>query len=266
MRDPFLFHSVLSPLINVGLLLPIDVINYALDYRSRYAHEIPPNSIEGFIAQILGWREFTRAVYVDIGESGGNPKHIRTIAGNTRKLADIWYKSDPKTPFGPLNLALKHVRENAYCHHIERLMVIGQIMFMSRVDATEVYRWFMEFFLDSYDWVMVPNVYFMSQYATLTGKTSTTGVMTTRPYFSSSNYIVKMTDIQTRKWYDETTPDWDEDWDTLYWSTISNTHIQPFLQRNYILAAQVSHYKKKNAEQKSHIDRKSNELRHILTK
>jgi deoxyribodipyrimidine photolyase-related protein len=240
-------------MINIGLLLPIEVIETSLNYAFKYSHEIPPNSIEGFIAQILGWREFTRAVYVDIGN-----KRIKTLPGNTRKLGPIWYKSVPETPFAPLNLALKHVRENAYCHHIERLMIIGQIMFMTRTDATEVYRWFMEFFLDSYDWVMVPNAYFMSQYANLEGittKSFNVGVMTTRPYFSSSNYIMKMSDAQTRKWYNETTPDWDDAWDSLYWSTIGNHQIQPFLQRNYILAAQVAHYNKKSDEQRIQIDR-----------
>lgn len=92
--------------------------------------------------------------------------------------------------------------KSAYLHHIERLMILGNFFFLCEIDPHEVYKWFMELFIDSYDWVMVPNVYGMSQYAD-------GGMITTKPYFSGSNYILKVSDFSKGKWCDI--------WDALFW-------------------------------------------------
>ena len=100
---------------------------------------------------------------------------------------------------------IKAVMENAYAHHIERLMVLGNFMLLCEINPKEVYRWFMELFIDSYDWVMVANVCGMSQY-------SDGGIMTTKPYISSSNYLRKTSDFDSGSWC--------KIWDSLYWRFI----------------------------------------------
>jgi deoxyribodipyrimidine photolyase-related protein len=109
------------------------------------------------------------------------------------------------TGIEPIDITIKKVLESGYCHHIERLMVIGNFMLLCEFDPDEVYRWFMELFIDAYDWVMVPNVYGMSQFAD-------GGIMSTKPYISGSNYLLKMSDYKKGPWC--------EIWDALYWRFI----------------------------------------------
>lgn len=195
--ESFLFHSVLSPLINNGLLTPEYVITETLSYAKK--HKVPLNSLEGFIRQIIGWREFVRAVYVYAGEkqrSSNFFKHKRKIH------ASFW---DGTTTLVPVDDAIKSALNTAYAHHIERLMVLGNCMLLCEYSPDSVYEWFMALFIDAYDWVMVPNVYGMSQYAD-------GGMMTTKPYISSSNYIKKMSSYKSGEWCSI--------WDGLYWRFI----------------------------------------------
>ena len=201
-----LWHSVLSPLINCGLLTPQYVIDQALAYADT--NNIPLNSLEGFIRQIIGWREFMKASYDHYGVS------MRTANdwNHTNKLNDTWYKGT--TGLEPLDTVIKKTLKTAYAHHIERLMVVGATMFMSNLHPDQVYAWFMEMYIDAYDWVMVGNIYGMSQ-------DSKRGLLVTKPYFSGSNYILKMSDYKKSK----ADPDsdklpWNEVWDALYWSFI----------------------------------------------
>ena len=193
-KENILHHSVLTPMLNVGLLSPEFVIEEALLYASK--HEVPLNSLEGFIRQILGWREFIRAVY----ELKGNEERTKNYWGFKRKIpASFW---NGTTGIEPIDSCIKKVLETGYAHHIERLMVLGNFMLLCEFDPDEVYRWFMELFIDAYDWVMVPNVYGMSQFAD-------GGLMATKPYISGSNYLMKMSDYQKG--------DWQPVWDGLFW-------------------------------------------------
>ena len=193
-KENILHHSVLTPMLNVGLLSPEFVIEEALLYASN--HEVPLNSLEGFIRQILGWREFIRAVY----ELKGNEERTKNYWGFKRKIpASFW---NGTTGIEPIDSCIKKVLETGYAHHIERLMVLGNFMLLCEFDPDEVYRWFMELFIDAYDWVMVPNVYGMSQFAD-------GGLMATKPYISGSNYLMKMSDYQKG--------DWQPVWDGLFW-------------------------------------------------
>jgi deoxyribodipyrimidine photolyase-related protein len=189
-----LHHSVLTPMLNVGLLTSEYIIDEALQYAAD--HDIPINSLEGFIRQIIGWREFIRAVY----ELKGNEERTKNYWGFSRKIpASFW---DGSTGIAPIDSTIKKVLETGYCHHIERLMVLGNFMLLCEFDPDEVYRWFMELFIDAYDWVMVPNVYGMSQFAD-------GGLMATKPYISGSNYLMKMSDYKKG--------DWQIIWDSLFW-------------------------------------------------
>jgi deoxyribodipyrimidine photolyase-related protein len=181
-------------MMNVGLVSPKFIIEEALSYASN--HEVPLNSLEGFIRQILGWREFIRAVY----ELKGNEERTKNHWGFKRKIpASFWNGS---TGIEPIDSAIKKVLETGYAHHIERLMVLGNFMLLCEFDPDEVYRWFMELFIDAYDWVMVPNVYGMSQFAD-------GGLMATKPYISGSNYLMKMSDYKKGEWQPV--------WDGLFW-------------------------------------------------
>ena len=193
----FVFHSVLSPLLNIGLLTPKKVLEQVLlaDEHNR----IPINSLEGFIRQIIGWREFIRGVYIFIGE-----KQRKSNFWNcSNKLPKAFY--DGTTGVEPVDTIIKRVVRHSYCHHIERLMILGNFMLLCEIHPNEVYRWFMELFIDAFDWVMVPNVYGMSQYAD-------GGLITSKPYISSSNYIKKMSDFGRGPWCDI--------WDALFWRFI----------------------------------------------
>ena len=155
------------------------------------------NSCEGFIRQIIGWREFIRGVYIAVGSK----ERVKNFWNFKRKIPSSFYSGD--TGIEPIDDTIKKINESAYANHIERLMIIGNFMLLCEFDPDEVYRWFMEMFIDSYDWVMVPNVYGMSQF-------SDAGMMSTKPYISSSNYILKMSNYKKG--------DWCKIWDSLFWN------------------------------------------------
>ncbi|MFT4728936.1 MAG: deoxyribodipyrimidine photolyase-related protein [Granulosicoccus sp.] len=195
--ENWLYHSVLTPMLNIGLLTPQQVLDKAL--ATARERDLPLNSIEGFVRQILGWREFMRATYQDHGVTMRTGNHWQ----HHRELPTSFYTGT--TGIEPVDNAIKRILETGYCHHIERLMVLGGFMFLCEIKPDAVYRWFMEMFIDSYDWVMVPNVYAMSQHAD-------GGLITTKPYFSGSNYIIKMSNYKKGEW--------SEIWDALFWRWI----------------------------------------------
>ncbi|WEL19126.1 cryptochrome/photolyase family protein [Candidatus Nanohalococcus occultus] len=192
----FGYHSLLSPSINTGLITPQEVVEKTLRYHEEKNYSM--NSLEGFLRQIIGWREYIRAVY----ELEAEEMRQRNFFNAENKMPEAFYTAETGLP--PVDDSINNVLENSYGHHIERLMVLGNVMLLLEIDPDEVYRWFVELFIDSYDWVMVPNVYGMSQYAD--------DRIMTKPYISSSNYIHKMSH------YPE--GDWDSDWTGLYWSFI----------------------------------------------
>lgn len=197
-KNSVLFHSCLSPLLNIGILTPNQVITETMKYAKK--HKISLNSLEGFLRQVIGWREFIRGAYHTIGEKERKSNFFR----HTKKLPKSFYEAT--TGILPVDQTIRKLQEGAYLHHIERLMILGNFFLLCEIAPDEVYRWFMELFIDAYDWVMVPNIYGMSQYAD-------GGMMTTKPYFSSSNYILKMSDYPKG--------DWCEIWDALFWRFIA---------------------------------------------
>lgn len=223
--DSFLFHSVLSPCINIGILSPKEVINEAIKaYNSKLA---PINSVEGFVRQVLGWREFMQLVYLLHGVEQRNKNYFNF---NKSIPKSFW---DGTTGIPPIDTVIKRVNETAYANHIERLMVLSNFMLLCRFDPNEVYEWFMALFIDAYDWVMVPNVYGMSLYAD-------GGLITTKPYVSSSNYIMKMSRYKKG--------DWQEIWDSLYWCFVRD--FRDTFENNHRAKMLVSHLDKmdKNKE------------------
>lgn len=199
----FLFHSILTPVLNIGLLTPEYVVEKTIAYAKKNSIKI--NNLEGFIRQVIGWREFVRAVYYLAGKKQAKNNYFK----HRRALKKSFW--DGTTDIDPLNDIINKVLDTAYAHHIERLMMLGNFMFISEIHPKYVYNWFMELFIDSYDWVMVPNVFGMSQYAD-------DGLMTTKPYASSSKYVLSMSNYKKG--------DWCAIWDALYWHFIYKNRKQ----------------------------------------
>ncbi|THJ68639.1 cryptochrome/photolyase family protein [Arthrobacter echini] len=195
----YLFHSALSSSMNSGLLSPAEVVEVALDFAER--HGTPIASVEGFIRQVIGWREYIRASYVLRG------REMRTgnALGLTADLDSRWWTG--QTGLEPVDSVIRRILDTSYSHHIERLMILGNAALLMRARPDAVYAWFMEMFIDAYDWVMVPNVYAMSQYAA-------GSMITTKPYVSGSNYVKKMSNFRDGPWRSS--------WDALYWAFVDD--------------------------------------------
>ncbi len=196
-RSSTLFHSLLSSSLNIGLITPRFVLDEVLKANRKKSLRL--NSLEGFIRQVIGWREYMRAVYLLKGKEISR----KNFWGNKYKFPTSFYTA--QTGLKPLDDVLRKVNQNAYAHHIERLMILGNFCLLIGINPKEFYRWLMEMFIDAYEWVMVPNVYGMSQY-------SDGGGITTKPYVSSSNYIRRMSDYHKGEWSIV--------WDSLFWSFI----------------------------------------------
>jgi deoxyribodipyrimidine photolyase-related protein len=223
--ESILHHSVLTPMLNTGLLTPQQILDAVLNHTKK--HDIPLNSVEGFIRQIIGWREFIRIVY----EREGSKQRTTNYWKFKRKIPKSFWTGT--TGIAPIDITIRKVLQTGYCHHIERLMVLGNFMLLCEFDPDEVHRWFMELFIDAYDWVMVPNVYGMTQFAD-------GGLMTTKPYISSSNYLMKMGNYEKG--------DWQPVWDGLFWRFM-DVHRDFFLQ-NPRLGMLVSTLDKMSKEKK----------------
>jgi len=224
----FLFHSCLSVNMNIGLLTPKEVIKKTLKIADE--ESIPINSLEGFIRQIIGWREFIRGIYFE----EGNFQKSQNYWNHKNKLSSSWYQGN--TGLIPLDDVIKTTLNDGYIHHIPRLMVISNIMNLCEIDPKEIYRWFMEMYIDSSEWVMVPNVFGMATYAD-------GGLMSTKPYTCGSNYILKMSNYKKGEWCDVM--------DGLYWR-FAERNIK-FYESNPRLSMLISNLQKMDKKRKEKI-------------
>ena len=237
-RNPFLYHSLLSPLMNIGFLAPIDCVRQV----EKALTETNLNSVEGFIRQVMGWREFIRGIYHHFDHE----QQKRNFFEHKRKLNKCWWTGETGIPV--VDKVIRKALRYGYCHHIERLMVISNLMLILEVDPKEVHRWFMEMFIDSLDWVMGPNVYGMGQF-------SDGGIFATKPYFSGSNYILKMSHEKKGEWCDG--------WDGLYWLFIKNN--KEFFKKNYRMSMMVKMLEKMDKDKQKRIFKAARSLQDQLT-
>ena len=196
-KQDFLYHSALTPLLNSGLLTPEEVLSKTLSYAKK--HKIPLNSLEGFIRQLIGWREFIRGIYRNFDDR----QQTANFWNHKRRFKKCWYEGETGIP--PVDQTIRKAVRLGYTHHIERLMVLGNFMLLSGIAPAEAHRWFMELYIDSADWVMGPNVYGMALF-------SDGGVFATKPYICGSNYLLKMGPWKKGDWCDTA--------DGLYWRFI----------------------------------------------
>jgi deoxyribodipyrimidine photolyase-related protein len=206
-HEQILYHSLLSPLLNIGLLTPKYVIERVSKYYNR-SKSIPYNSYEGFIRQIVGWREYQRMIYIMKGKEMRESNYFK----NKRKLTVDFYKGT--TGIEPVDDAIHDAFNYGYLNHIIRLMVMSNFMNLCEIHPDEVYRWFMEFAVDSYDWVMVGNVYSMGLWADK-------GLTMRKPYLSTGNYIEKMSGRRYKN-----SDEWAKKWRALYYVFLSKKSSQ----------------------------------------
>lgn len=178
----FLFHSLISPMINIGLISPKYVIDEVLKkYNGKNI-----NDVEGYIRQVIGWREFSRYLYLFHYDRMKN-----NFFGHKNKLTKEFYEGTTGIPI--VDKSIKDGFKYGYLHHILRLMVVGTYMNLCQIEPDEIYKWFMEFAIDSYDWVMTNNVYSMILYGD-------GGRISTKPYISTTNYLNKMSNFPRGTW------------------------------------------------------------------
>ncbi len=185
--EPFLWHSLLSPYLNSGLLDPLELAQ-AVEARFQDG-DVPINAAEGFIRQIIGWREYVRGIYWHQG-----PEYAtRNFLNATRTLPDFYWTGD--TDMHCLSQAIGQTLDFAYAHHIQRLMITGNFAMLIGADPAEVHRWYLAVYADAYEWVELPNTLGMSQFGD-------GGLLASKPYAASGAYINRMSDYCGRCRYD----------------------------------------------------------------
>ena len=237
-----LFHSFLSFSLNTKMLSPIEVIKKAEDaYKKK---DLPLASTEGFIRQILGWREYIRGVYW--ANMPGYDQH--NFFEHKNKLPE-WYWTG-KTDMRCLSQSISQSLTNAYAHHIQRLMVIGNFSLLAGINPKEVHQWYLGIYIDAYEWVELPNTLGMSQFAD-------GGMLATKPYVSSASYINKMSNYCAKCKYNfkEKVGENACPFNSLYWNFFDRH--QDKLSKNPRLGIVNSQLKKMNPTQKEQINKKA---------
>lgn len=236
-NQDFLFHSVISPMLNIGLLDPKEIVHDMEEYYKKNKSKIGINNYEGFIRQIIGWREYQRYCYTFYYKEMTNAN----IFGNSRRLSPKWYNGT--VGIKPVDDAIKMAFEYGYLHHILRLMVMTNFMNLCQIKPKEVYQWFMEFSVDSYDWVMIQNVYSMGMWAD-------GGLTMRKPYISADNYVLNMSNYQCKE-------GWCEVWKSLYY-VFMEKHQDILRKTSY--GRNLALWNKKSKNEKANIMKVGNEF------
>jgi deoxyribodipyrimidine photolyase-related protein len=205
--NPFMSHALLSLYMNNGLLTPQEVVNRVLEaFKQQLA---PIEAVEGFVRQIVGWREYIRGVYQEKMPEYKSINHLN----NYEDLPDFFWTAE--TSMNCLHQTIQETKTNAYNHHIQRLMILSNYANLIGVEPIQLSNWFNSMYIDSHDWVVTPNVHGMGLYAD-------GGLMSTKPYISTGNYINKMSDYCSSCFYDPKVKEGPTacPFHSLYWSFI----------------------------------------------
>lgn len=236
--EPYLYHSRLSAYLNAGLLLPLEVCLLAEDaYKKNLA---PLNAVEGFIRQILGWREFVRGIYWQHMPAYAKKNYLSA----KNKLPDFYW-GKPTKMFCVAE-AIKHTRDYAYSHHIQRLMITGNFALLAGIDPAEVCTWYLEVYADAYEWVELPNTLGMALFGD-------GGTMASKPYAASGKYIQRMSNYCKHCEYNvnETVGDTACPFNALYWDFLARH--EDALKNNQRLAYMLANWHKMPKEKQSAI-------------
>ncbi len=249
--DGWLYHSTLSAAMNLRMLDPRQAIEAALDaYRTG---QVPLNSVEGFVRQIIGWREFIRGIYWLRGDELRAANALRA----NRDLPDLFWTGD--TTMSCLSDVVGQLIETAYAHHIQRLMVAGLFCQIYGVEPGQVHDWFMAFYVDSVEWVTLPNTMGMSQYAD-------GGIVGTKPYIASGKYIDRMSNHCGGCRYNPDAASGDEacPFSTLYWDFIERHRDD--LESNARTVLQVRNYDRKSQDERAAIAERARDLHEMISR
>ncbi|MCA9417191.1 MAG: cryptochrome/photolyase family protein, partial [Candidatus Omnitrophica bacterium] len=244
--EPFLHHSRLSAPLNLKLLNPREVLDTVIDR----AHEtgFPLNSLEGFVRQILGWREYIRGIYwLEM------PKYLDLNVLDTHEEMPSFYW-DGETEMECLRQSMKQVLDHGYAHHIQRLMVLGLFSMLYGVDPKKFHKWHMAMYVDAIDWVSLPNALGMSQYGD-------GGIVGSKPYCASANYINKMSNYCKHCPYDPKKIVGDKacPFNALYWSFLDR-HANRFVN-NSRMKFQIKNLEKKKPKEREEIREEARKIR-----
>jgi deoxyribodipyrimidine photolyase-related protein len=202
--EPYLYHSLISSYLNAGLLLPLEICHRAeVAYRTNKA---PLNAVEGFIRQILGWREYIRGIYWHFMPEYGERNYLNAI----RPLPDFYWGAH--TEMFCVAESIRHTRDHAYSHHIQRLMITGNFALIAGLDVKAVQKWYLAVYSDAYEWVEMPNTLGMSLFGD-------GGVVASKPYAASGKYIHRMSNYCEKCKYDPAKMTGDKacPFNALYW-------------------------------------------------
>jgi len=246
--EPFLYHSLLSSAMNLKLLDPREAIEAAeAAYRAGGA---PLNSVEGFIRQILGWREYVRGVYWRF-----MPEYLdRNALEADLPLPSFYWTGDIE--MNCLRQAIGQTLQYGYAHHIQRLMVTGLFALLLGVDPREVHRWYLAVYVDAVEWAELPNTLGMSQFAD-------GGVMASKPYSASGNYIQRMSNYCTNCRFDPKKPTADDTcpFTSLYWDFLARHHNR--LADNRRMTMQLKNLQRKSRDELRTIRRQADTVREV---
>jgi len=206
--EPYIYHSLISSYLNVGLLLPLEICQRA---ESAYrAGKAPLNAVEGFIRQILGWREYVRGIYWHHMPAYAELNYLNA----TSPLPDFYWNAE--TNMFCVSEAVRHTRDHAYSHHIQRLMITGNFALLAGLDTRQVQEWYLAVYSDAYEWVEMPNTLGMALFGD-------GGIMASKPYAASGKYIHRMGNYCKKCIYnpDETTGEKSCPFNALYWDFLA---------------------------------------------
>jgi deoxyribodipyrimidine photolyase-related protein len=245
--EPFLFHSRLSFALNSKMLSPIEIVETVENYYHQHQDEIHISQAEGFIRQILGWREYMRGIYwremPDYAECN--------FLENTNDLPNFYWTGD--THMNCLKNAIGQSLEHAYAHHIQRLMITGNFALLAQVDPDQVDAWYLGVYIDAIQWVEMTNTRGMSQYAD-------GGLLATKPYVSSANYIGKMSNYCSDCRYDPKKKTGEDacPFNALYWNFLDAK--RPQLGNNPRMGMMYSLLDKKDKDQLDEIRKRAKDI------
>lgn len=236
----WLFHSALSVSLNIGLISPHQVVEAALARHAK--RPAPIESLEMFIREIVGWREFMRGLYLTQSTSMRNSNPFK----HQRRMTAAWYDGGVGLP--PFDDVLKKLLNHAYVHDAERTMIAGNLMLISEIHPADMRRWFAELCVDSYDWIMLPHIYLLNEFAAenmFAGKTA----------IAASNYILQMSHYERDVWADT--------WDGLFWQFVEKH--RDMLKKNPRTRVLVQRLDRLDGDRKRIIGYRANDFLNNLT-
>ncbi|MFM7083770.1 MAG: cryptochrome/photolyase family protein [Hyphomicrobium sp.] len=241
-NEPFLYHSLLSLYINVGLLDPLDICRQA--EKEYFSGKAPLNAVEGFIRQIIGWREYVRGIYWTKMPSYSKLNFFE----HTRPLPEFYWSGE--TLMMCLKSAITQTKNEAYAHHIQRLMVTGNFGLLAGLDPKVLHEWYLAVYVDAFEWVELPNTIGMSQFAD-------GGMLASKPYVSGGNYINKMSNYCENCSYDVKKREGPSacPFNSLYWDFVDRHEKK--LSKNLRMAQMYATWRRMAEEDKKAIRKKA---------